>query len=154
MPSPHQTQSLPRGCEVLQEKTDRKKIRKFWLWIDPFNENDLENLFLSFFGEWEVVSRAGCPGPQCPDFLSASCKSRALLLVEVMCPLTHVHTGCFFNWHPPENVSWLAPSKFAWTGTPLNCVGITFMFMLLGGASLNIQTFSSVGGASLGLLDF
>ena len=97
MPSPHQTQSLPRGCEVLPEKTDRKKIRKFWLWIDPFNEDDLENLFLSFSGEWEVVSRAGCPGPQCPDFLSASCKSRALLLVEVMCPLIHVHCSASFN---------------------------------------------------------
>ena len=24
----------------------------------------------------------------------------------------------FFNWHPPENVSRLAPPKFAWTDTP------------------------------------
>ena len=54
----------------------------------------LVDLFLSFSGEWEVVSRAGCPGPQCPDFLPASCKSRAL--VEVMSPLIQVHCSYMF----------------------------------------------------------
>ena len=40
---------------------------------------------------------------------------------------THVQ-GDFFNWPSPENVSRLAPPKFAWTGPPLNFVSVGIIF--------------------------
>ena len=38
------------------------------------------------------------------------------------------YTGWFFNWPSPENVSRLAPPKFAWTGPPLNLVSVGIIF--------------------------
>ena len=36
--------------------------------------------------------------------------------------------GDFFNWASPENVSRLPPPKFAWTGSPLNFLGVGIIF--------------------------
>ena len=44
--------------------------------------------------------------------------------------------GDFFNWASPENVSRLAPPKFAWTGPPLNCLSVGIIF-----TSPDTQTF-------------
>ena len=37
----------------------------------------------------------------------------------MMVEISHIQ-GDFFNWASPENVSRLAPPKFAWTGPPPN----------------------------------
>ena len=69
------------------------------------------DLFLSFSGEWEVVSHAGCPCPQCPDFLTASCSSKAVMFIAVVCLLTHAHTCSLFIY---------VHTYLCWSGVSLN----------------------------------
>ena len=55
-------------------------------------------------------------------------KDHQLLPCPVELDLYKVLQGDFFNWPSPENVSRLAPPKFAWTGPPLNFVSVGIIF--------------------------
>ena len=77
-----------------------------WIFLAPCSIMILVNLWGFFWG---------CGICQHCGILKSS--SKALTRRQSQCHHIHRYTGCFFNWHPPEYVSWLAPPKFARTGS-------------------------------------
>ena len=79
------------------------------LWFDVFSA---EKTFQSFYIGSKIHTNFHFFGRGGPfPYSSDSIKSQTLLCSNIQ--------GDFFNWASPENVSRLAPPKFAWTGPPL-----------------------------------
>ena len=78
-----------------------------------------------------------------------TCKEKALQQLKIIgADKSKAYRVIFFNWDSPENVSRLAPPKFAWTGPPpkfSKCWNHIHF-------ARHLDVFRSLGGASLGLL--
>ena len=75
-----------------------------------------------------MKERDFCISGQLTDAMKAVALSHGTLPTHnqslLITNLGRIIQGDFFNWASPENVSRLAPPKFAWSGPPLNFLSV------------------------------